>query len=155
MFMGTTLELVYKYRQLIGQCDAGYGLDFDGIDALMAIEALFAPDNPASTQLASERVSMRAIVRNESLDDGVTVVRLGPTGGVCRQAPYVEEGDTIELVIDDVGESLSYRFKARVTSLRDDVCDDFAIDLEFIGVPLLVHYGSVIDLPADVAQIAA
>lgn len=153
--MGTTLELVYKYRQLIGQCDAGCGLDLDGIDQLMTIEALFASDDPASEVLASERVSIKATLRNESLDDGVTVVSMGPTGCVCRQAPYADEGETLELVIDDPEASLSYRFKAIVSSLRDDVNDDFALSLDLVGVPLLVHYGLSGDMQSVVEQIAA
>lgn len=151
--MGTTLELVYKYRQLVGRCDAGIGLDLDGIGALMTIEALFAPQDPASDELASERVTIKALVRNESLGDRVTVVALGPTGCVLRQSPYADEGDLVELVIDDPDKSLSYRFKATVAWLRDDVNDDFSLGLEFVGVPLLVHYGSAAQPAA--ARIAA
>ena len=153
--MGTTLELVYRYRQLLGRCDAGCGLDLDGISQLMTIEALFASDDPVSDGLVSERVSIKATLRNEVLDDRVTVVSLGPTHCVCRQTPYAEEGDTLELVIDDPTLSLSYRFKAIVSALRDDVNDDFALSLELVGAPVLVHYGPNGDTQPAVEKIAA
>ncbi|MEM9493614.1 MAG: hypothetical protein AAGC55_30980 [Myxococcota bacterium] len=148
------MELVYKYRQLVGRCDAGIGLDFDGIDALMTLEALFAPMDPQQQEPDRERVSITGYLRNESLDDRVLLVSLGPNGCQCRQAPYAEEGDTVELIISDRARSLSYRFKAVVTGLRDDVNDDFALDLDFVGLPLLVHYGSCSELEHS-NQIAA
>ena len=139
--MRTTLELVYRYRQLMGRCEAGLGLDLDSIDALTTIEALFDPENRASDQLAGERGVLEATMRNESLHDRVAVVSLRPTGCTCRQAPYADEGEIVELVIEDAEKALSYRFKARVSWLRDDVNDNFALDLAFIGVPVLVHHG--------------
>ena len=180
----TALELVYQYRQLVGKCESGAGLDFDEIDALGTIEALFAVDatvhgGPAEVpavpvpvpppsmkmsrrdatvieceedeeawsddaarcrrQFCREQVDLRGRLRGNRANDPVRVVNLGPGGMVCRHAPYVEEGTHVEIIIDDVELSLSYRFKAEVAWLSDDE-DDFALGLRFVGIPVLVHH---------------
>jgi hypothetical protein len=72
----------------------------------------------------------------------VKVTEISPGGLVCRAAPYADEGQTLEVVIEDLDRSLSYRFKARVQWLSDDIGDDFQLGLELIGTPVLVHHGS-------------
>jgi hypothetical protein len=86
-------------------------------------------------------VDMIAMVRGGDLNDRVKVAELAPGGLVVRQAPYVDEGMQIEIVIDDSDYARSYRFKARVSWLREDVGDDFALGLELVGMPVLIHYG--------------
>jgi hypothetical protein len=174
----TALDLVYQYRQLVGKCESGAGLDFDEIEALGTIEALFAVDltatgRPAEVakapvvrpvrrdatviegedevaasrddaarcrrQFCREQVDLRGRLRGNRANDPVHIVNLGPGGLVCRNAPYVEEGEHVEIIIDDVELSLSYRFKAEVTWLNDDD-DDFALGLRFVGIPVLVHH---------------
>lgn len=139
--MATPLELVYTYRHLMGRCDAGAGLDLDEIEVLMDIEARFAGwDASGKPFLAEARVDLGVRLRNERLNDEVALVSIGPCGGVCRQAPYADEGDVLEVVIGEPEDGASYRFKARVTWLRDDEDDDFALGLAFIGAPVLVRY---------------
>jgi hypothetical protein len=140
------LDLVYQYRKLVGKCDAGLGLDVDEIISLTALESAFAPEagpRPSERRFRRDAVDFSARLRGiPGLNDAVRVTELGPGGLVCRQTPYLEEGQVIEVVIDDDEVDLSYRFYARVAWMREDDGDDFAIGLEFVGVPLLVHYGS-------------
>jgi hypothetical protein len=147
--MSTALNLVYQYRQLLGKCDSSAGLDFEEIEALTTIESFFARQDPsASSELWScrrefirENVDIEAWLRGKRLNDRVKIVNLGPGGMVCDHGPYVEEGQTLEIVIDDAELSLSYRFKAEVTWHRPDANDDYTIGLRLVGTPVLVHYG--------------
>lgn len=141
------LDLVYQYRKLLGKCEAGLGLDVDEIISLSALESAFAPEpqaRPDGRRFRRDRVEETCRLRGApGLNDRVRVAEIGPGGIVCRQTPYVDEGTVVEIIIDDAELSLSYRFYARVAWLREDVGDDFAIGLEFVGVPLLVHYGPI------------
>lgn len=151
--MVTTLELVYQYRRLVGRCSTGAGLDFEEIDTLANIEALFAPQDPRC-ELASEAVELRGSLRRQAFHDPVQIVRLGPAGCVCRQAPFADEGELVELVIDDPGQARSYRFKATISHLDDDG-DDFVLMMKFIGVPVLVRYRSFSSEDEQRTRIAA
>jgi hypothetical protein len=139
--MSTALDLVYQYRLLAGKCETS-GLTMDQIDLLNAIEALFRLDAPAESAqpggLASERVDLAASLRARGHDDRVTISNLAPSGVVCRNVPYLEVGDTVELIVDDIECSLSYRFKGRVSWVRDD--DDSSVGIELLGVPLLLRF---------------
>jgi hypothetical protein len=141
------LDLVYQYRKLLGKCDAGLGLDVDEIITLTGLEAALAPEaqtRPDERRFRRDRVETWCRLRGApGLNDRVRVSDMGPGGLVCRQAPYIDEGSLVEIVLEDTERSLSYRFNARVTWLREDVGDDFAVGLQFVGVPLLVHYGPV------------
>src|SRR5262245_36209960 len=117
--MGTTVALVYQYRQLTGRCDAGTGLDFDEIDTLTTVESMLAQPpigaNDLRTICASGDApgdasgdapgdasgdapeSFAAVLRGPRMNDDVTIVNLGPQGCVCRHAPYADEGVTVEL----------------------------------------------------------
>lgn len=148
--MITTLELVYQYRRLVGRCSTGAGLDFEEIDTLANIEALFAPHDPRG-ELASEAVELGGSLKRQVFHDPVQVVRLGPAGCVCRQAPFADEGELVELVIDDPERAMSYRFKATISRLDDDG-DDYLLVMKFIGVPVLVRYGSFPIEPMENAQ---
>jgi hypothetical protein len=141
--MTTLLELVYAYRQLMGRCEAGFGLDFENIDTIVDIEARF---DPRRTPSAGKRVAIEATLRGERHEDRVALVRMGPHGCVCREAPYADEGEVLEIVVEQPGPGRSYRFKVRVAWLMDDA-DDFAIGFEFVGVPVLVRYGAAAGEP--------
>lgn len=151
--MGTTVALVYQYRQLKGRCEAGTELDFDDIDTFTAVESVLATQPPIGAddwRTAEAQETFRAVLRGPRLDDDVDIVNLGPYGCVCRNAPYADEGVTVELVIADSEAAVSYRFKALVTWLDDDG-DDFALGLSFVGVPLQVRYATARELtdPGD------
>jgi hypothetical protein len=151
----TALDLVYQYRTLLGKCEAGVGLDMDEVVELTALEAAFAAETAGPRR---ERTDLTCILRGAGhgdLNDCVRVGELAPGGLICRQAPYVDEGTVVEVVIDDADASLSYRFKARVTWLREDVGDDFALGLAFLGSPLLIHYGPTDHAEDAVDRIAA
>ncbi len=153
----TPLDLVYQYRTLLGKCEAGLGLEMDEVVELTALEAAFAAE--AAGARRRERFELTCILRGPGSGDGINdcvrVGELAPGGLVCRQAPYIDEDTTIEVVIDDAASSLSYRFKAKVTWLREDIGDDFALGLAFIGAPLLIHYGPVDHAEDAVDRIAA
>jgi hypothetical protein len=141
------LDLVFQYRTLVGKCEAGRGLDFDEIDEITTIEAAFAPTDDdlrarEGRRFRRESVDIEAVLKGGPLNDKVKITELSPGGLVCRAAPYADEGQTLEVVIEDSARSLSYRFKARVQWLRDDINDDFQLGLELIGTPVLVHHGS-------------
>jgi hypothetical protein len=141
----SALDLLYQYRTRAGKCESGAGLDFDEIDALTAIEAVFAPDDgeprTAGRRFRRQPVDLVGMLRGDDLYDKVLVTELAPGGLVVRQAPYVDEGMMIEIVLDRPSMDLSYRFKARVQWLREDIDDDFALGLELVGMPVLLHYG--------------
>jgi hypothetical protein len=144
--MQSSLDLVFQYRTLVGKCESGVGLDFDEIDTLTQIEASFAPTDESRADGRRWRrlpVDLTAMVRGGDLNDKVLVSELAPGGLVVRQAPYIDEGMQVEIVIDDPDADLSYRFKARVQWLREDIQDDFALGLELIGMPVLIHYGPI------------
>jgi hypothetical protein len=147
------LDLVYQYRKLLGKCEAGLGLDVEEIIAMTALEASFTPIGRG--KFAGESVDTWARLRGApGLNDAVRVTELGPNGLTCRQTPFVEEGAIVEIVIDDARDDLSYRFWARVTALREDIGDDFALTLELVGQPLLVHYGPLDHVEDAVDRIA-
>lgn len=145
--MSTALELVYQYRHLLGKRELGAGLSIDEIDALYTIEALFVGDHGGldvwrcTRQHAREKVDIHARLRIGDCDDPVRIVDIAPGGMVCRSTPFVDDGATVELVVDDDDLGLSYRFKAIVVWLSDDVNDDFMLGLELTGTPLLLRRG--------------
>jgi hypothetical protein len=144
--MTALLEFVYTYRQLMGRCEAGLGLDFENIETIMEIEARFDRRRSPS---AGQRVALVATLRGERHEDQVALVRMGPHGCVCREAPYAHEGEVLEILVADPGRNHSYRFKVRVAWLVDDVGDDYAIGFEFVGVPVLVRYGAATERDND------
>jgi hypothetical protein len=155
--MGTTVALVYQYRQLKGRCDAGTGLDFDEIDTFTTVESMLTTQPPIGAtdwRTASATETFAAVLRGPRLNDDVDIVNLGPQGCVCRSAPYADEGVTVELVIADSEASVSYRFKAQVMWLDDDDGDDFVLGLEFVGVPLQVRYATARELSEPGDEIA-
>lgn len=117
----------------------------------MDIEARFgcgvASSDPCT---AGEHVGLDARLRSDKLSDDVMLAVIGPMGCVCERAPYADEGDMVEIAIDEADQGASYRFKARVQWLRDDVNDDFVLGLVFVGVPVLIRYGNAGDVTGEI-----
>lgn len=134
------LDLVFRYRTLLGKCDLAIGLSFEEIDEMCDLEAELAVEE--RSQAAHRRryrrslVAMSALVRGEKYNDHVKVTQLSAGGLECRGAPYIEEGEHVEIVIDV--EDHSYRFSARAVWLRDDGAD-YRIAFAFEGIPVLVQ----------------
>lgn len=158
----STLEHIYQYRLLVGKSAAGAGLTIDEIDRLVELEACFAAaeeDRRAGGEgrrFSRRAVDLTGVLRGGKLNDSVTVSELAPGGVVCRSAPYAEPGDAVELVIEDEDACRSYRFKARVSWLREEhEGDDFVVGLELVGTPVMIHYGSKQAMEPIVTRIAA
>lgn len=157
----STLEAIYQYRLLVGKGASGAGLTIDEIEQLVELEAQFAAgeeDRRAreGRRWARRTVDLTGVLRGGKLNDTVTVSELAPGGVVCRSAPYAEPGDAVELVMEDVEASRSYRFKAKVLWLREEhEGDDFVIGLELVGTPVMIHYGSKQAQEPLVTRIAA
>jgi hypothetical protein len=133
------LDLVFRYRTLLGKCELAIGLSFDEIDEMCGLEALFAPveRGPAPhRRFRRSPVAIPALIRGEKYNDHVKITQLGAGGLECRGAPYVEEGSHVEVVMD-VGEA-SYRFGARAVRVRDDG-NDYRVGFAFEGIPVLVQ----------------
>lgn len=140
------VERVYRFRTLQGQCELGAGLDFDGIDELTTLEAMFRPGGDAprteGRRHRREAVVLGAFVRGPDQSDRVAVNDLSPTGARISGAPYTSVGDLLEIVID--ADERSYRFKARAQWVEDDG-DDYAVGLAFVGLPIRLTYGMTAD----------
>lgn len=134
------LDLVFRYRMLLGKCDLAIGLSFDEIDEMCDLEAEFAAEerNPAAHRRRFRRspVAMSALIRGEKYNDHVKVTQLGAGGLECRGAPFLEEGERVEIVIDV--EDHSYRFRARAVWVREDSAD-CRVAFAFEGIPVLVQ----------------
>ena len=162
--MSTTLSLVFQYRSLIAKCEAGAGLDFDEIDALATIESLFERNDRAADpgdvwscrrRFLREEVDLSAMLRGSKLHDRVEIVDVGPGGLVCRNAPFVDFERNVEIVIDDLELDLSYRFIAQVRRIAEESDGSCVLGLEFVGPPLLVHYGQPSEVTEVLERIAA
>jgi hypothetical protein len=133
------LDLVFRYRTLLGKCELAIGLSFDEIDEMCELEALFAPAERGwapHRRFRRSPVAMPGLIRSEKYNDHVKISQLGAGGLECRGAPYVDEGAHVELVID-VGET-SYRFGARALRVREDGTD-YRVAFAFEGIPVLVQ----------------
>jgi len=154
--MSTALDLVYQYRQLAGKCETR-GLSMEEIVLMQTIEAFFAKNEsePTLRRFAREPVELTAVLRARGHRDSVRIDNLAPGGLVALHAPYFEDGDVVEVVVDDAECSLSYRFKAVVTWLHDEPEGDFTLGLCFVGTPLLLRYSTGAAQPAQVVDAAA
>src|SRR6185503_8902353 len=83
--MTTALELLYEYRHLMGKCRSGAGLDMDEIQAVDAIEALFADDAGKSDQRG-----LTTVVRGSRLCDEVKLEAVLLDRLVVVGCPHVE-----------------------------------------------------------------
>mgnify|MGYP000323015381 CR=1 FL=1 len=152
------IDVVFQYRTLVGKCELGVGLDWDEIEQVTAIEAAFEPsadDRRMKTgrRFRREAVQLSAILRGDRINDPVDVIELGPSGLVVRNAPYVAQGEVVEVVIAQGDRS--YRFRAEGRWLKDDG-DDYRIGLALLGMPVCLHTVAVSRHEADlIDEIAA
>src|ERR1041384_768053 len=135
------VEVVFQYRTLMGKCDLGVGLDWDEIEQITAIESAFEPTSDdrrmkTGRRFRREPTKVSAILRGDRINDRVEVVEIGPGGFVVRNAPFVAQGEQVELVMQ-AGEK-SYRFRAQGVWMKDDG-DDYKLGLELIGMPVCLH----------------
>ncbi len=152
--MNTLLELVYKYRQLQAKCGSGAGVTMSEVETLCTIESLFGRHaDRGNNELWScqrefirEDVNLAGQLRSKGDIDPIDVVQIDPNGMVCSAAPYVDEGDTVELIFEDDELMITYRFKAEVKWLRDGEDDNFELGLRLVGAPLLIRHGLKLDL---------
>ncbi|MBS1121596.1 MAG: hypothetical protein H6Q90_3824 [Deltaproteobacteria bacterium] len=148
------VEVIYRYRTLIGKCELGTGLEWDDIEEVTLIESIFAPiqddrRTKHGRRFRRETVKVSAVMRGDRIHDRVEIVEIGPGGMVCRNAPYVARGEQIEIVIED-GDS-SYRFRAQGVWLKDDG-DDYKVGLRLVGMPVCINKVSISAHQADVVD---
>lgn len=145
--MNATLDLVYRYRTLMGKCDAGMGLGVEEIEEVITLESMFRAERDADNDLwagrrafSRNKVDLSATLRNRRLSETVGVVDLGPGGMVCRKVPFMEIGERIEVVFDNAELGVSYRFRAIVAWAKADG-SVFTTGLELAGAPVMVRFG--------------
>ncbi|HEU0034155.1 MAG TPA: PilZ domain-containing protein [Kofleriaceae bacterium] len=148
------VEVIYRYRTLIGKCELGVGLELDEIDQVTTIEAQFAPTADDlrmrnGRKFRRESVRLTAVLRGDRIHDRVEVIELGPGGLVIRNAPYVARGEHVEVVVED-GDRC-YRFRARGVWLRDDN-DDYRVGLALVGTPVRLNKVAVSAHQVDVVD---
>jgi hypothetical protein len=135
------VDVVFRYRSLVGKCELGVGLGWDEIEQVTSIESAFEPTADdrrmrAGRRFRREAVKLQALMRGDRIHDRVDIVEMGPGGLVARRAPYVARGELVEIVMDHG--DLSYRFHARGVWLKDDE-DDYRVGLELVGMPVCLH----------------
>lgn len=147
-------EVIFQYRTLIGKCELGVGLEWDEIEQINAIEAVFAPTSDDlrmknGRRFRREMTVATAVMRGDRINDRVDVIEMGPGGLVVRNAPYVAKGEQVEIVIEEG--SKSFRFRAEGVWLKDDN-DDYKIGLRLVGMPVMLHKVAISAHQADVVD---
>lgn len=148
------VEVVFQYRTLMGKCELGVGLDWDEIEQVTAIESAFEPTSDdrrmkTGRRFRREAIKLGALLRGDRINDRVEVVEIGPGGVVVRNAPFVANGEHVEIVIQDGDRS--YRFGAEGVWLKDDG-DDYRVGLALIGMPVCLHTVAVSRHEADLVD---
>jgi hypothetical protein len=144
------LEDIFRYRTLLGKCEAGLGLEWEEIAEISSLERTFAPrETRKGRKFRRESVEMSGILRGDKINDRVAVVELGPGGLVCRHAPFVARGEHVEIVIDDGDKS--YRFSAQGVWLKDDG-DDYRVGLALVGTPVCLTRHAISRHQADLVD---
>ena len=146
--MTTALELLYEYRHLMGKCRSGAGLDMDEIQAVDAIEALFADD--AAKSDSAQPTGLTTVVRGAKLCDDVKLEAILLDRLVVAGCPWVEAAAALEVIIEDPELLLSYRFRGTVAWTREDDKGRLSVGIELVGVPVLVRRG-----PKNARQLAS
>jgi hypothetical protein len=164
------LEDVFRYRTLLGKCELGFGLEWEEIEEISALERTFAPrETRRGRKFRRAQVELVGIMRGDKINDRVAIVELGPGGLVCRHAPFVARGEQVEIVIDRPGFAgprstadggcggliedgeRSYRFSAQGVWLKDDG-DDYRIGLALIGMPVCLTRHAISRHEADLVD---
>jgi len=134
------VEAVFRYRNFVGKCELGVGLDWDEIEQMAAIESTFTPTaddvRAKEGRFRREPTSVMVLLRGDRINDRVELVEFGPGGAVVRNAPFVALGEHVELVANDGLKS--YRFGAEGVWLTDDG-DDYRVGLRLIGMPVCLR----------------
>jgi hypothetical protein len=135
------VEVVFQYRTLIGKCELGVGLDWDEIEQMTAIESVFTPTTDSSRTTAGRRFRREvfqgtALLRGDRINDRVEVLEIGPGGIVVRNAPFIANGEHVEIVIEEGDKS--YRFGAEGVWMKDDG-DDYRVGLALVGMPVCLR----------------
>jgi len=151
---GMVVEVVFQYRTLIGKCELGVGLDWDEIEQVTTIESAFEPSTDdrrmkAGRKFRREAIKLTALMRGDRINDRVEVTEIGPGGMVVRSAPFVAQGEQVEIVMQ--GGDNSYRFRAQGVWMKDDG-DDYRLGLELIGMPVCLHTVAVSRHDADLVD---
>lgn len=152
------VAVVFRYRTLLGKCELGVGLDWDEIEQLTAIEAVFAPsadDLRTKQGRKFRRATMKAtaLLRGDRINDRVELIEVAPGGFVVRGAPFIARGEQVEVTVDEGDRS--YRFRARGVWVKEDG-EDYRVGLELLGMPVVLRKAAVSEHRADVVdQIAA
>lgn len=138
--MSTALELVYEYRHLMGKCRVGAGLSMDEIEAVEAIEGLFAV---GATPFEQRAGGLSATLRGgpNKLWDKVQLASAELDRIAVRVTALLEPGSPVELLVEDEELRLSYRFRTRIASVQGDPAGGYKVVLELVGLPLLVRRG--------------
>jgi hypothetical protein len=123
------LQDIYRYRVLTARCEAGGELDIEEIQ-FVGLAASEAP----------EEVGLSGFLRSHRLADRVNISEISPKGLVCRNAPWMEEGQKLEILLEDPDQLCSYRFKAEVIWTAE-AGDDIDAGLAFVGAPVLLRHG--------------
>lgn len=129
--MPSRLDLIYRYRLATAKCEAAADLDMEEIQLLERLERGGFP-----TEFESG-----GLLRGRRVNDWVRVSELGPAGLVCRDCPWMEEGQLLDVVLEDDEQHASYRFKARVVWVAEagEAGETLDVGLRFVGAPLLVR----------------
>jgi hypothetical protein len=148
------LETIFQYRTLVGKCELGVGLEFEDIEAVTQIEAMFEPTADDrrmhhGRRFRRETVKFQAVMRGDRINDRVDIVEIGPGGLGARNAPYVARGEHVEIVVD-TGDC-SYRFRARGVWLKDDG-DDYRVALALVGMPVCLRRAAISAHQEDVVD---
>ena len=148
------VDLIFKYRTLLGKCDLGCGLDWSEIEAMSTIEEAFAPtadDRRMNTgrRFRREATKLSAVMRGDRINDRVDIIEMGLGGLVARNAPFVARGEQVELVIE-LGDK-SFRFRAIGVWLKDDG-DDYRIGLQLVGMPVCLNRATISEHEADIVD---
>lgn len=152
------VEIVFRYRTLIGKCELGVGLAWEEIEEVTSIESRFAPTSDdlrmkSGRRFRRETTKLAALVRGDRIHDRVELVEVGLGGFVIRNAPFIARGEVVELTID-IGET-SYLFTARGVWMKDDG-DDYRVGLVAEGMPVCLHRARISTHARDVVdEIAA
>ena len=145
--MHRVLELVFRYRQLLGKCETGAGLDFGEIPELTELEVELAgetrrhdgPRRLGERDFSRAAVELQAELRRGRFRDTVTIAELGPGGFVCEGGPFLQREDRVEVVVAMAAPVMSVRFMAEIAWTRDrDV--DCVLGFRVLGVPLAIRH---------------